>query len=104
MESLCKKDTPEHIKEALLILGDKWSALILKQLHHSPHRYSEMEEKLSGISSRTLAKRLDMLIEKDIIQKSTFNSAKHHVYELTKKGRAMDEIIHAMAQWGKKFS
>lgn len=104
MDYNCENDAPEHIKEALFILGDKWSALILKLLYHRPKRYSEMEEELIGISSRTLAKRLEMLIEKGIIQKSSIINTTHSVYELTKKGRAMDEIIHAMAQWGKKFS
>ncbi len=104
MDSKCDRDSPEHVKEALIILGDKWSALILKLLHHSPLRYSEIEEKLDGISSRTLAKRLDMLLEKDIIQKKQMDSYSHHLYELAPKGRAMDEIIHTMALWGRKFS
>jgi len=63
-----------------------------------------MEEKLEGISTRTLAKRLDMLLEKNIIQKNQIDSSNHYIYELAPKGKAMDEIIHAMALWGRKFS
>ncbi|MFT4532449.1 MAG: DNA-binding HxlR family transcriptional regulator [Candidatus Saccharimonadales bacterium] len=102
MESLCNSDSSENIKEALTILGDKWSALILKQLHQNPYRYSQFEQQLEGISSRTLTKRLDMLLEKNVIKKTQIKDSAHHTYELTKKGYDLDEVIHAMALWGKQ--
>lgn len=104
MNSMCTNDSSDHIKEALNILGDKWSALILKLLHEKPYRYAQFEEELEGISSRTLTQRLDMLLEKSVIQKAAIENSTRHSYELTKKGRDLDEIIHAMALWGKQHA
>lgn len=97
MDSMCPRDSCDNIKEALSVLGDKWSALLLRLLHDKPYRFCQLEDQLEGISTRTLTNKLDMLLDKQIIQKTKSKECSAHFYELTVKGSALDEVIHAMA-------
>ena len=57
------------IAAAMEIIGNKWTALILRDLYSGPKRFGELERSLSsdgrgaGISPRTLSGRLDDLEE-----------------------------------------
>lgn len=104
MTSLCNQDQPENIESALIILGDKWSALILRLLHEKPQRFKDFE-RLLEISPRTLSQRLDRLQEEGVIKKRTCESSPgYYEYHITKKGLELDPIIHAMALWGEKYA
>lgn len=104
MVPLCNQDQPESIEKALIILGDKWSALILRLLHESPRRFKEFEHLLE-ISPRTLSQRLEHLQAEGVINKTTCPSSPgYSQYEITQKGLELDPAIHAMALWGKKYA
>jgi DNA-binding HxlR family transcriptional regulator len=61
---------PGCVAEALSILGNKWTALIVMQLAAGPARFSKLETAVGGISPRTLSQRLDDLEQKKIITKN----------------------------------
>lgn len=95
---------PGCVAEALCIMGNKWTALIILELANGPCRFTTIESKLSGISPRTLAQRLDFLKEKDIISKQSFNEVPPRVvYTLTEKGNDLIHILKSMAEWGNKY-
>src|SRR6056297_2599720 len=104
MNSLCTNDKPECIKQTLDIIGDKYSALMIRQLNEGPKRFKDFESNIEGISPRTLSMRLSMLEEKGIISKDTCpDSPGRCQYELTNAGKELDSVVHAMAQWGTKY-
>ena len=95
---------PGCIAAALHILGDKWSPLLLKQLIDTPMTFGELETELGGISPRTLSARLDKLVEHDIIAKKLYcEHPPRYQYVLTKKGKELQDILQAMADWGSKY-
>ena len=95
---------PGCVAEALLILGNKWTALLVMQLAKGPARFSELEQNLRGISPRTLSQRLDDLEGKKIITKKTYAEAPPRVeYTLTAKGKDLIPILKSMAAWGDKY-
>jgi DNA-binding HxlR family transcriptional regulator len=100
-----EEKSPGCISAALSIIGDRWTARILKELIEQPRRFSEIEAKLEGISPRTLSQRLTSLEEKSIIDKKLYceHPQRFH-YELTTAGRDLVEVLKAMAAWGKKYS
>lgn len=100
MTHQCSKDTPESIRRTLEIMGDKWTALILRMLHEEPKRFKDFESQLDGISPRTLSQRLDMLTDENIIEK---DDGLRSPYKLTKKGEDLDSVIHQMAEWGERY-
>lgn len=63
---------PGCIARALKIIGDKWTSLILRELNSGNRRFNTLQTNLTGISSRTLSQRLDLLEEEAIVEKRIF--------------------------------
>ncbi|HEY1835356.1 MAG TPA: helix-turn-helix domain-containing protein [Candidatus Saccharimonadales bacterium] len=92
------------IASAMSIIGNKWTALILRDLFEGPKRFGELEKSLHGISPRTLSQRLEDLEHCSIITKKSFAEVPPHTeYTLTKKGRDLIPLLKQMAEWGKKY-
>jgi DNA-binding HxlR family transcriptional regulator len=103
MTEMCTNDSPELIKQTLGILGDKYTALLIRLMHDSPCRFKDFEEKIPGLSPRTLSQRLDMLVQNGIAEKTTCPSSPgRYQYELTQAGVDLDDVLHSMAIWSKK--
>ncbi len=93
------------INNALSILGDKWTPLIIKEMTACPQKFSELEKTLTGISPRTLSQRLEKLIEHQIIRKILYcEHPPRFQYALTKKGSDLQQILGDMANWSKKYN
>lgn len=96
---------PGCVAEAVDILGNKWTALLVMKLAEGPARFSALEQSASGISPRTLSQRLCDLESKRIITKKQFAEVPPRVeYTLTKKGADLIPILKSMAAWGDKYS
>ena len=92
------------IASALEIVGNKWTALILRDLTKGPQRFCNLERSLEGISPRTLSQRLDDLENHSIITKQSFAEVPPRVeYTLTQKGQDLLPILRQMANWGTKY-
>jgi DNA-binding HxlR family transcriptional regulator len=95
---------PGCVAEALSIVGNKWTALILMELSNGSMRFSAMQNSLSNISPRTLSQRLDELEQKKIITKKCYAEVPPRVeYTLTNKGRDLTPVLKSMAAWGDKY-
>lgn len=104
--SICDKveNKPGCIREALNILGDKWTPILLGNLVSGPRSFSELETMLSGISPRTLSARLKKLTENNIIAKKSYNDhPPRYNYLLTEKGQELQTVLIHMADWGEKY-
>ena len=89
----------------LKVLGNKWTALILRNLLSGPKRFGELEKSLEHISPRTLSQRLDDLEETGIVTKQSFAEVPPRTeYSLTKKGKDLLPVLQQMADWGTKYS
>ena len=88
------------ISQALEIIGGKWTLLILRDLMTGPKRFSELEHSLIGISTRTLAQRLDELAVDDIVVRDCSGGPAHPMYCLTAKGSSLHDIIEQLRVWG----
>lgn len=89
---------------AMEIIGNKWTALILRDLADGPKRFSQLEKSVGSINPRTLSQRLDDLTEHKIITKQTFSELPPHTeYALTRKGRDLVPVLEAMAAWGSQY-
>jgi DNA-binding HxlR family transcriptional regulator len=96
---------PGCVAEAVSILGNKWTALIVMKLAEGPTRFTALENSLQGISPRTLSQRLCDLEAKHLITKKHFAEMPPRVeYSLTGKGTDLLPILKSMAAWGDKYS
>lgn len=77
--------------------------MILHNLFDGTKRFGQLQQRLSGISPKTLSQRLSELEQDGIIKKKIFAEVPPHVeYSLTRKGLSLDEIFKNMAKWGEK--
>ena len=70
-----------------------------------PVRYKKFRETLKGISSKTLAHRLQELEKGGILERYSYNEIPPRVeYRLTAKGQELVESIINLLQWMRKWS
>ncbi|HXE09995.1 MAG TPA: helix-turn-helix domain-containing protein [Verrucomicrobiae bacterium] len=92
------------IAAAMQIIGNKWTALILRDLFEGSKRFCELEKSVGKINPRTLSQRLDDLEDHGIITRQSFAEVPPRTeYELTSKGRDLQPILEQMASWGEKY-
>ncbi len=92
--------SPACIHSAVVILGDKWTPLLIHALAGGPLRFCQLQHAVGGVNPRTLSSRLAFLEGVGILAKATLSTIPPHTqYALTPKGSALLPIIRAMAQW-----
>ena len=92
------------IASAMKIIGNKWTALLLRDLATGPKRFTELEKSVDGINPRTLSQRLDELEQFGIVTKENYKQMPPRIeYELTPKGQDLIPILRQMAEWGNKY-
>ena len=92
------------IASAMQIIGNKWTALILRDLTTGSKRFGELEKSVTGINPRTLSQRLDDLEQHGIITRQSYVEMPPRCeYTLTEKGRDLIPVLKQMATWGTKY-
>lgn len=92
------------IASAMEIIGNKWTALILRDLAAGPKRFGELEKSVGNINPRTLSQRLDDLEHCGILSKQSFHEVPPRIeYTLTPKGTDLIPVLKQMAEWGTKY-
>jgi|SRR5581483_2486542 DNA-binding HxlR family transcriptional regulator len=92
------------IAAAMEIIGNKWTALILRDLASGSKRFCLLEKSVGSINPRTLSKRLDDLETQGIITKESFAEVPPRIeYTLTQKGYDLIPILQQMAAWGDRY-
>jgi DNA-binding HxlR family transcriptional regulator len=95
--------SPCAVACTLDLVGDKWSLLVVRDLLRGNVTYGELQNSLEGIPTNILADRLRKLEEAGIIAKSAYQEHPvRYAYELTKKGKALGDVLLAFVRWGKK--
>ncbi len=85
------------IARALDALGDRWSLLILRDLHAGPAGFRELQDGL-GVASNLLSTRLGELTEAGLIHKQ--GSDLRSPYALTETGRQTDAVLWELVRFG----
>lgn len=91
------------VARALLVLGDRWALMILRDAFDGLRRFSELQKSL-GLAKNILSSRLKLLVETGLLtlQPASDGSA-YKEYVLTDKGRAVFPIVIGLRQWGEQF-
>ena len=87
------------ISRALDHVGDRWTLLILRDLHAGPARFKDLQTGLKGIASNLLSDRLQALEASGLVQK---NQSDYGVslYSLTPQGEKTDQLLFELARFG----
>ena len=91
------------IANTLDIVGDKWSLLVVRDLFHGKHTYSEFANSPERMPTNILADRLKRLEGAGIIVGTPYQQRPvRYSYALTAKGRALGDVLLAFVRWGKQ--
>jgi DNA-binding HxlR family transcriptional regulator len=93
------------VARALDIVGERWSLLILRDLHRKgPLRFQALEQGLPGLAPNTLSSRLKLLEAQGVVATRLY--AQHpprYEYYLTEKGKALQGVLKALYAWGERY-
>jgi DNA-binding HxlR family transcriptional regulator len=90
------------ISRALDHVGDRWTLLILRDLHAGPARFKDLQTGLTGIASNLLSDRLHALESGGLVQKgqSDFGVS---LYSLTSLGAQTNQLLFELARFGRQM-
>ncbi len=90
------------VARALDVVGDRWVLLIVRELlSFGPSRYSDLSRGLPGIASNLLAERLRAMEADGLIERYDAPApVGANLYQLTERGRGLQDVVHALARWG----
>ena len=89
------------LSRALDVIGERWSALIVRELLAGPRRYTDLHADLPGVSTDVLAARLKEMERDGLVARRRLpRPAAAAVYELTPRGRDLLPALTALADWG----
>ena len=79
------------VEVTLLLLSNKWTILILRDLFTGTKRFGELKKSLNGVSQKVLTANLRSLEEKGIIEREVSPEVPPRVeYRLTDLGKTLD--------------
>ena len=91
------------VAQALEVIGEWWTLLILRDCFLGVRRFDDFVERL-GISRNVLTNRLDTLVEAGLLERRAYDEARgRYDYVLTDKGRALWPVLTAIRQWGDEW-
>ncbi|MEW1801372.1 winged helix-turn-helix transcriptional regulator [Streptomyces virginiae] len=88
------------IAQALDVVGDWWTLLIVRDTARGLHRFDELQREL-GVSRKVLAERLKLLVEAGVLSREPYQERPvRHEYRLTPRGRGLLPVLVALQDWG----
>jgi DNA-binding HxlR family transcriptional regulator len=89
------------ISRTLEVFGERWTMLIMRNALFAGHtRFGEFQRSL-GLATNILAARLEHLVEMNVMERSTADSAQ---YVLTDRGRELVPALVALTEWGDRWA
>jgi DNA-binding HxlR family transcriptional regulator len=93
------------IGPAFEIIGGKWKALILYELHGKRVRTGELRRLLGGITEKMLIQQLREMEADGIVRRDVFPEVPPRVeYSATAAGEELNRALGPVAQWGQKYA
>ncbi|WP_329387039.1 winged helix-turn-helix transcriptional regulator [Streptomyces sp. NBC_01351] len=93
-------DADCSIAQALDVVGDWWTLLIVRDTARGLHRFDELQREL-GMSRKVLAERLKLLVEAGVLTREPYQERPvRHEYRLTPRGRGLLPVLVALQDWG----
>lgn len=91
------------VAQAAVVLGDRWSLVVLREIARGHTRFDPLVDELH-ISRKVLAERLANLVEHGVLERVAYqDSPPRHDYRLTAAGRAFLPVLVALQDWGDQW-
>ncbi|MEO0624185.1 MAG: helix-turn-helix domain-containing protein [Pseudomonadota bacterium] len=95
-----EKDDITAMSEAVRMVGDGWTLLILWAALHGITRFDTFQRRL-GMARNILSNRLARLVDEGIMEKRPVQpGARRLEYRLTELGLALSPVVEGFERWG----
>ncbi len=92
------------VETTLMLIGDKWKVLILRDLLPGTKRFGELKKSIGNISQKVLTSNLRDMEESGLINRKVYAEVPPKVeYSLTELGQSLKPILDAMQNWGEEY-
>lgn len=93
------------VANALDLVGDRWTLLIVRDLLRGNTRFSELRMSVEGIPPAVLTDRLRLLEEAGVVVRRMYSEhPPRYQYILTSKGHGLGVVVGALATWSEKYA
>lgn len=87
------------------VMGKRWKPLVLYYLKDEPKRFNELRRLLPEATQKMMTQTLREMEADGLVRRTVYEQVPPKVvYSLTRYGRSLDPILHALAAWGDKHS
>jgi DNA-binding HxlR family transcriptional regulator len=88
------------VARALEQVGDRWSLLVIRDLLTGAKRFTDLMDRLGGITPKTLSQRLRELEDAGILAADRQAGRREVWYRLTPAGADLQPVLDALSGWG----
>lgn len=91
------------IAQALGVVGEWWTLLIVRDVAGGLHRFAELHSEL-GLSRRILSERLASLVDSGVLRRSLYCAhPPRYEYHLTEMGEGLLPVLVSLQEWGLRY-
>lgn len=92
------------VETALLLIGDKWKLLVLRDLMAGTKRFGELRKQIGEVSQKVLTQQLRAMEADGLLCREVFAEVPPRVeYSLTELGKSLEPILDALMAWGQRY-
>ena len=92
------------VETTLLLIGDKWKVLILRDLMPGTKRFGELKKSIGNVSQKVLTAQLRDMEQNGLVHRKVYAEVPPRVeYSLTDLGKSLKPILEALRIWGEEF-
>ena len=104
-EQIEKKELPAcPVETTLMLIGDKWKVLILRDLLPGKKRFGELKKSIGSVSQKVLTAQLRDMGSNGLVTRTVYPEVPPRVeYALTELGQSLKPILDAMWNWGEEY-
>lgn len=92
------------VETTLMLIGDKWKILILRDLLPGTKRFGELKKSIGNVTQKVLTAQLCDMEDKGLVNRKVYAEVPPRVeYSLTDLGKSLKPVLDAMWDWGENY-
>ncbi len=92
------------VETTLMLIGNKWKVLILRDLLPGTKRFGELKRSVGSISQKVLTAQLRDMEGSGLVNRKVYAEVPPRVeYSLTELGQSLKPILDSMGRWGEGY-
>ena len=92
------------VETTLMLIGDKWKVLILRDLMPGTKRFGELKKSIGNVTQKVLTAQLRDMEASGLVNRKVYAEVPPKVeYSLTDLGKSLKPILDSMWDWGEEY-